>query len=243
MPRHCAGWRARCEISMPTFLAVLRRLGFGLGIGALLWAAGLAWFATPLATKDKGAPTDAIIVLTGGSLRLQSGFKLLGEGKGRKLFVSGVNQEVKLNQLLRLAGNAPNWAACCVVLGYQADDTLGNALETAEWMRREKYRSLRLVTAWYHMRRSLLEFERAMPDIAIVPHPVYPDRKRLAHWWEWRRTAVLIVGEYVKYLGALFRPLIERLRLEMPRHAETPQPRAAPKESSGRRGDPETGQR
>ena len=183
---------------------------------------GLLWFATPLVVRDGGAPTDAIVVLTGGSLRLQSGFKLLGEGKGRKLFVSGVNQEVKLNQLLQIAGDAPAWAACCVVLGYEADDTFGNAFETARWMRREHYHSLRLVTAWYHMRRSLLEFERAMPDVAIIPHPVYPDRARLAHWWEWRGTAALMVGEYMKYLGALFRPLIERLQLEAPPHAAAP---------------------
>ena len=207
---------------MPTFLAVLRRLGFCLAAGVLLWTAGLVWFATPPAADEGSAPTDAIVVLTGGSLRLQSGFKLLGERKGRKLFVSGVNREVKLNQLLRLVGNAPDWAACCVVLGYRADDTLGNALETARWMRRENYHSLRLVTAWYHMRRSLLEFERAMPAVEIVPHPVYPDRARLSHWWEWRGTAALMVGEYMKYLGALCRPLVERLRLEGPRQAETP---------------------
>jgi uncharacterized SAM-binding protein YcdF (DUF218 family) len=223
---------------MPAFLAVVRRLGFCLGAAAVLWTAGLVWFATPVAVRDRGAPTDAIVVLTGGSLRLRSGFKLLGEGKGRKLFVSGVNQEVKLNQLLRLTGNAPEWAACCVVLGYAADDTLGNALETAQWMRRENYHSLRLVTAWYHMRRSLLEFERAMPDVAIVPHPVYPDRVRLAHWWEWRRTAMLMIGEYMKYLGALFRPLSERLWFAAPRRAAAPQPRAA-----ARRGDPEMGRR
>jgi uncharacterized SAM-binding protein YcdF (DUF218 family) len=206
--------------AMPALLAVLRRLGFCLGAGIVLWTAGLLWFARPLAVKDNGAPTDAIVVLTGGSLRLQSGLALLGEGKGRKLFVSGVNQEVRLGQLLRLAGNAPDWAACCVVLGYDADDTRGNALETARWMRRENYRSLRLVTAWYHMRRSLLEFERAMPGITIIPHPVYPDRARLSHWWEWRGTATLMIGEYVKYLGALFRPLLERLRLAVPQHAE-----------------------
>jgi uncharacterized SAM-binding protein YcdF (DUF218 family) len=207
---------------MPTLFAVFRRLGFCLGAGTALWTAGLVWFATPLAVEDKGTRTDAIIVLTGGSLRLQSGFDLLGEGKGRKLFVSGVNQEVKLKQLLRLAGHAPNWATCCVVLGYDADDTLGNALETAQWMRREDYHSLRLVTAWYHMRRSMLEFERAMPEVAIVPHPVYPDRVRLSRWWEWRGTAVLMVGEYVKYIGALLRPLVERLRLQMPRFAKAP---------------------
>ncbi|HJU17074.1 MAG TPA: YdcF family protein [Stellaceae bacterium] len=207
---------------MPALFSVLRRLGFCFAAAALLWTAGLVWFATPLAIRDSGAPAEAIVVLTGGSLRLQSGFKLLGEGKGRKLFVSGVNQEVKLNQLLRLAGNAPDWAACCVVLGYAADDTFGNAIETAEWMRRENYHSLRLVTAWYHMRRSLLEFARAMPGVTIIPHPVYPNHVRLAHWWEWRGTAALIVREYLKYLGALFRPLIGRLRLKGPRPAAAP---------------------
>lgn len=213
------GKRCGGDVARPVLLAVLRRLGFCLAAGALLWTAGLVWFATPPPAEDGRAPSDAIVVLTGGSLRLRSGFKLLGEGKGRELFVSGVNREVGLDQILRLVGNAPDWAACCVVLGYAADDTLGNALETARWMRREHYHSLRLVTAWYHMRRSLLEFARVMPDVAIVPHPVYPDRARLSHWWEWRRTAALMIGEYIKYLGALGRPLIERLRLDGTRHA------------------------
>lgn len=207
---------------MPILVAVLRRVGVCLFAGVLAWTAGLLWFAMPPAAENGSAPTDAIVVLTGGSLRLQSGVRLLREGKGRQLFVSGVNREVKLNQLLRLAGNAPEWAACCVVLGYRADDTFGNAVETARWMRRQHYHSLRLVTAWYHMRRSLLEFARAMPDMTIIPHPVYPDRARLAHWWEWRRTAALIVGEYVKYLGALGRPLIARLQRDEPRLAAAP---------------------
>ena len=43
------------------------------------------------------------------------------------------------------------------MLGREADNTHGNARETAGWMRGEGYRSLRLVTSWYHMRRSLLE--------------------------------------------------------------------------------------
>ena len=70
-------------------------------------------------------------MLTGGSLRLQSGMDLLRDGKGRKLFVSGVNQQVHLEALLRISGNAPDWASCCTAVGHDADNTLGNARETA----------------------------------------------------------------------------------------------------------------
>ena len=72
-----------------------------------LWLAGLLWFATPPAGESRVSPTDAIVVLTGGSQRVQSGIELLREGKGRKLFVSGVNQQVDLEDLLRISGNHP----------------------------------------------------------------------------------------------------------------------------------------
>jgi uncharacterized SAM-binding protein YcdF (DUF218 family) len=187
---------------------VLRRLGLvGVGIYSL-WVAGLVWFATPPADEASAAPTDAIVVLTGGSLRLQSGIDLLREGKGQKLFVSGVNQQVDLDDLLGSAGNVPAWALCCIVIGHKADNTFGNAQETARWIRSQGFRSLRLVTAWYHMPRSLLEFDRALPEIDIVAHPVFPDQVIRQHWWAQRGTASLLVTEYLKYLGALSRPLL-----------------------------------
>src|SRR5215472_6960493 len=65
----------------------------GLAAG-LLALAGLVRFAMPPAAEHRPAATDAIVVLTGGSLRLQSGIDLLREGKGRALFVSGVDQRV-----------------------------------------------------------------------------------------------------------------------------------------------------
>lgn len=194
-------------------LGTLRRMAI-LGAGVcVLWLAGLIWFATPPAIESVASPTDAIVVLTGGSLRLQSGFELLREGKGRKLFVSGVDQQVDLDDLLRVSGNATEWAQCCVVLGHEANNTIGNARETARWIRSQGFRSLRLVTAWYHMPRSLLEFDRAMPEIDIVAHPVFPEQVKQEHWWTWRGTAALLVSEYVKYLAALSRPLVESLQL------------------------------
>src|SRR6516164_821663 len=176
-----------------------------------LWVAGFIWFAAPPSPENETAPTDAIVVLTGGRLRLQSGMDLLRAGKGRKLFVSGVNQAVDLEELLGVSGNA-DWASCCTALGHDADNTLGNARETAQWMRQQGFSSLRLVTAWYHMPRSLLELDRAMPGIEIIAHPVFPDEVSQQHWWTSRGSVVLLASEYAKYLGALLRPVVERLR-------------------------------
>jgi uncharacterized SAM-binding protein YcdF (DUF218 family) len=180
---------------------------------SLLWLAGLIWFASsiPHVVEDPDSQTDAIVVLTGGRLRVDSGLALFAHGHGRKLFISGVNPGVDLNELLRVSPHMPKWVQCCIVLGYAADNTRGNAAETAEWMRRENFRSLRLVTSAYHMRRSLLEFRRAMPDVPIVPHPVFPEHVRQDDWWRWRGTAALIIGEYHKYLAALLRPWPETI--------------------------------
>jgi uncharacterized SAM-binding protein YcdF (DUF218 family) len=187
-----------------------KRAGLLLVTGILLlWLAGLGWFtATLLAgVADPDTPTDAIVVLTGGSQRIEGGLKLLADGKAKKLFISGVYQGVDTAEMLRLSRATPQWVACCVVLGHAADNTVGNALETALWLRHEGYRSIRLVTANYHMRRALLEFRRVVPDVEIIPHPVVPDGARWDPWWAWRGPVYLVVVEYTKYLGALARPL------------------------------------
>lgn len=196
------------DAASPWMRRVLRPLACAGAGAAVMMAAGLAWFATPPAPERRAAPTDAIVVLTGGSLRLPSGVDLMREGKGRAMFVSGVNRRVDLDELLRISGDAPNWLSCCVAIGYQAKNTAGNAQETARWMRERGFHSLRLVTAWYHMPRSILEFERAMPEIKIVPHPVFPEPAPHERWWAGRGTAVLLVGEYAKYLATLFCPFL-----------------------------------
>ena len=202
--------RAASRSARPLVCAA-RWAALGALVALVLALVGLVRFAIPPAAESAAAPTDAVVVLTGGSQRLQSGIDLLREGKGRMLFVTGVGRRVDLGELLRAAGEEPPYSlACCIALGHAAENTAGNALETARWMRRQGYHSLRLVTAWYHMPRSLLEFERAMPGIRIVPHPVFPERVREAYWWAWRGTAALLIGEYEKYLAALVRPMLWR---------------------------------
>ena len=162
-----------------------------------------------MSAADADGPTDAIVVLTGGRLRLEAGLALLEDGKAKKLFISGVNPRVDRDVLLRALGHDPEREACCIVLGREADNTFGNARETAAWMHDEGYRSLRLVTSWYHMRRSLLEFGRAMPRIAIVAHPVFAQHVDPEGWWGSHGAIAIVVGEYHKYLAAWLLPLFE----------------------------------
>ncbi len=188
----------------------LARAGALFAALALLWLFGLWRFAASLPTEvsDPDRATDAIVVLTGGSLRVESGLQLLAAGKAKKLFISGVYRGVDVTELLRVSRQSPDAVACCVALGHNAADTAGNARETAEWMNAEQFHSLRLVTAAYHMPRSLLEFARAMPDIEIVPNPVFPEFLRDHPWWSSRARASVIAGEYDKFLGAQLRPFL-----------------------------------
>ena len=177
------------------------------------WLAGLVIFAEaiPGRTADDGRATDAIVVLTGGSGRIEVGLDQLAQGRAKKLFVSGVPRGVAPAEVPGLATAAPEQVACCVVLGHQADNTEGNARETAAWMVAEDFHSLRLVTSNYHMPRSLLEFRRAMPNVEIVPHAVIPENVRQSDWWRWPGTTMLIVTEYSKYLFAQARDWAEEL--------------------------------
>jgi uncharacterized SAM-binding protein YcdF (DUF218 family) len=146
--------------------------------------------------------TDAIVVLTGGTGRLDMGLRLLEKKFANHLFVSGVARGVDVAALLRVARRAPKELECCISVGYWADDTAGNAAETAGWVNERGFQSIRLVTASYHMPRSLIEFRHAMPAIRIIPHPVYPPRFKRSRWWLWPGTAALLASEFNKYMIA-----------------------------------------
>jgi uncharacterized SAM-binding protein YcdF (DUF218 family) len=189
-----------------------RKLKFGVVGAALLglialYAGGLFAFAglMPRAVADPTSTTDAIVVLTGGSQRLTSAFELMAEHRARWLFVSGVNRETDLVRLPGAAALSPADLACCVVIGHDADDTIGNAAETAAFVRGHNVESVRLVTASYHMPRALLELRRVLPGVRIVEHPVFPPGFRQDDWWRWPGSASLVVLEYDKYLAAQVR--------------------------------------
>ena len=192
-----------------------RRLFHLILLLAVGWCFGLLVFAAaipnPAQVRDGDKPTDAIIVLTGGSDRLAEGFRLLDRGLAKKLLISGVAQGVTLQQLVDGLGadkaSAPTAEelTCCVTLGYVAASTVGNARESADWIAQNGFKSVRLVTANYHMIRSLLEFRRTAPEVEVIPHPVFPAEVKDPMWFLHPKTLGLIVNEYHKYLVALGR--------------------------------------
>ena len=205
MNNRSAGFRSRHPRRRST-IAVAALLA-ALVTGLIAWGIGFTWFAGLAAAPldDVDTPTDAIVVLTGGSMRLTTGLSLLAADRAEKLFVSGVYHGVDVQELLSVSRQAPTAVECCIVLGYAAGDTRGNAAEIALWFSTGNYRSLRLVTANYHMRRSLAELRHTMPKVRVIPHPVFPSGVTAGGWWRNGTAITVLIKEYNKYLAALVR--------------------------------------
>jgi uncharacterized SAM-binding protein YcdF (DUF218 family) len=148
-----------------------------------------------------GTKADGIVVLTGGDHRVAQGLHLLEQGRAQRLLVSGVHPETS-REMLRRAQHLRHGTmfSCCTDLGYQAGDTAGNAEETRDWVRRNAFKSLIVVTANYHMPRGLAELARAMPGIELIAHPVDPRSGSAVPWWSDVSLLRAMGREYVKFV-------------------------------------------
>ncbi len=181
---------------------------------ATIWGGGLIWFASLVnqAPEDTETKTDAIVVLTGGTERVAAAVDLLKQQKAEKLLISGVNEKVDWVLLAQTIDELPENLADNITLGHVACNTRENALESKDWLDKNGFTSLRLVTASYHMPRSLSEFKDVMPDALIIPHPIFPQTVKHDEWWKWPGTFALITSEYIKFLVVALRhaiPLVE----------------------------------
>lgn len=134
----------------------------------LFWLVGFLWFAVTLPEPDDSQQTDAIVVPTGGAGRIGRGLDLLREGKAKKLLVSGVDIHVRPVEFAAEYKVSDRLMDCCITLGFDALDTRGNARETAQWLKKNNYHSIRLVTSDWHMRRIRQELRQALPADVVV---------------------------------------------------------------------------
>jgi uncharacterized SAM-binding protein YcdF (DUF218 family) len=148
---------------------------------------------------------DAVVALTGGTDRLEEGMRLLADGCCRRLLISGVHVEVTRDEMRKRWPSDEENFDCCVDLDHAARDTIGNAIETARWAAAHQFKSIIVVTASYHMPRSLLLIGEAAPGLELIPQPVTPERLHMDAWWSQPNTVQLLGGEFNKYLISLIR--------------------------------------
>jgi uncharacterized SAM-binding protein YcdF (DUF218 family) len=179
----------------------------------LAFAGGFVLFASMVAryTSQTNVRADAIVVLTGGEMRLAAAAKLLKEGRGARLLISGVNRQTSLEDLKRLSGLPDRLFTCCVDIDYAAHTTSDNADETKTWAEARRLKRLIVVTSSYHMPRSLTELRRTLPDAVLVPHAVVSNKIHTGRWWTDPYTARVLFSEYVKFLPSAARYAVARL--------------------------------
>lgn len=191
-----------------------------IAIVALIWLVGLFAFADRVRSYTPAAEparADAIVALTGPSAeRVNAAIRLLEQDKGQRVLISGVNREVRRQELRALTPGSNKLFNCCVDLGFEAEDTIGNAQEIAAWAEAKGYDSVIVVTSDYHMPRALTEIRAAAPDLALTPYAVETPSLDNSRWWRAAVTARRMTLEYMKYLAALGRALVGGGEYERP---------------------------
>ena len=195
---------------------ILGLLLFLVGTPLLVWALGFLLFTGSVAGMD--APhdiqnADAAIVLTGGSNRVSAGLDLLAQGKIRNLLISGVHKNATRREVIKEAGYEKKLPDCCITLGHEAENTIGNAQEAHKWLTQHETATVYIVTSNYHMPRAMMEFRHALPNMTLLSYPVKPidfDPQERGFW-------KLMFLEYHKFL-------MTAVRIKIFPQATTPMP-------------------
>lgn len=146
--------------------------------------------------KYENNKADVVLILTGGSERLNEGFKIFKSTGAKRIIISGVGDGVKKSDFSKYFSSYsvdPN----LVILGKTALDTVGNALEANIFMQTNDYKKMLVVTSIYHLPRTKIVFAFENPAIDVSYHCVISN-KYLSRSWS---NVVLIISEYNKTLA------------------------------------------
>ncbi|HEX6740571.1 MAG TPA: YdcF family protein [Sphingomicrobium sp.] len=158
----------------------------------LLYALGFVLFAFTLGkpAPPDAPPTDAAVMLTGASGRLEHAIDVLHDHKAKRLLIAGADPSVTKADVVDRLGGEQKLVKCCIDLGSESVDTRSNAEEAKRWLDQHHFRSLRLITSDWHMRRARYEFEKTLgPKYRLVTDAAPSDPRFLT-----------LFGEYNKYL-------------------------------------------
>jgi uncharacterized SAM-binding protein YcdF (DUF218 family) len=190
-----------------------RLLSAGLWSFAALCLAGFLGFLAFVYSLDRfeqppETRADGIVALTGGAQRIGDAIDLLAKGYAKRLLISGVNEKTSRDQISRLNPGQRQLFDCCVDLDYRARNTIGNAIETRRWTEQNGFSTIIIVTSNYHMPRTLVELDHALPNLQKIPYPVAATIDP-HEWWRNPATAKILATEYLKFLAVWVRTRLE----------------------------------
>jgi len=171
-------------------------------IGSLLLLAyvlGFVVFAFSLGTPATTTkPTDAAVVLTGGSGRIEHAVDVLRHGEAKRLLVAGADPSVTKADLARRIPGSTALLKCCVDLGSESVDTRSNAEEAGRWLSKHRFHSLRLITSDWHMRRARYEFRRVLGSrYDLVPDAVRTEPSFFTLFGEYNKYVLRRIGAWI----------------------------------------------
>jgi uncharacterized SAM-binding protein YcdF (DUF218 family) len=178
----------------------------------LLWIGGFIVFSRYIKAyrTDLTTHTDAVAVLTGGRNRIFEAIRLYNEGFADFLIISGVEPNVSVAQIEKQNGIVVTGDPDHIILGYEATNTIENAIEVNDAIRRHHIRSVRLVTSFYHLPRSEQEILAQNRDLKILLHPVY-SKQVSSRWWKKWGSFCLIASEYHKFVFVYLKNFVLQL--------------------------------
>ncbi|TCL72677.1 uncharacterized SAM-binding protein YcdF (DUF218 family) [Rhizobium sp. BK251] len=205
--------RSRFRGEPPARRSLLRRVLRWGGFASILVAAivfgGFLRFADSISTMRPPAKpkADAIVVLTGGYQRIDQAVDLLRDGAGKRLLISGAHPSTTPNQIRKMTQGPAELFSCCIDIGYDALDTIGNAREAVNWIHSRGYKTVLVVTNNYHMPRSLSELRYVDPETEFIAYPVVNSDLKTKNWFSDPNAMRVMLAEYGKVLLASARNL------------------------------------
>jgi len=153
----------------------------------IIWLLGFIFFAiyvTGYPTPSIAEATDGIVVFTGGKGRVVEGLRIFRQQAQKPLLlISGLRCDI--SSLL-----SPRDDTERIIVDY-AKNTKENAIFTKKWLTDNRMGSLRLVTSYYHLPRSLWEARKWPASVKVIPHPVHLQTHMLSY---------TLLKEYSKFI-------------------------------------------
>lgn len=156
------------------------------GLYILIFHTPLLWgLAAPLRIEDTAGPADAIVVFGGGAgesgeagggyqERAERAIELYRLGLApRIVFSSGFAFTFKEAEVMKAVAEHEGVPSTAIDLETRAANTYENVRNVVPILNRAGAKSALLVSSPYHMRRALLVWRKAAPEIAVIAAPVH----------------------------------------------------------------------